>query len=200
MGNKYHAIFKSSKLSLIIRGILFSALGILCFCSPLATMEFFAKMIGVVIIITGTVFFILEYKSAARSLETMRISASVLLITLGILIIIHPEIIAILLGAFVLFEGIDFTLNTVKYYRAGAKGWWLMLLLGLIVVGFGVWCIFVPEITAATLSVLFGIAFIGIGCASFTALAGLNLVEDYFEAAKKASQDKEDYVEAEVVK
>lgn len=193
-------MFKSSKISLIVRGILFSALGILCFCAPIATMEFFAKMIGIVIIITGTVFFILEYKSAARSLETMRISASVLLIALGVLIIIHPEIIAILLGAFVLFEGIDFTLNTVKYYRAGAKGWWLMLLLGIIVVGFGVWSIFVPEITAATLSILFGIAFIGIGCASFTALAGLNLVEDYFEAARKAIEDKEDYVEAEVVK
>ena len=193
-------MFKSSKTSLIIRGILFSALGILCFCAPLATMEFFAKMIGIIVIITGTVFFILEYKSAARSLETMRISASVLLLILGVLIIIHPEIIAILLGAFILFEGIDFTLNTVKYYRAGAKGWWLMLLLGLLVVGFGVWSIFVPEITAATLSILFGIAFIGIGCASFTALAGLNLVEDYFEASRKVLEDKEDYVEAEVVK
>ena len=41
---------------------------------------------------------------------------------------------------------------------------------------------------------------IGIGCASFTALAGLNLVEDYFEAARKALEDKEDYVETEVVK
>lgn len=193
-------MFKSSKISLIIRGILFSALGILCFCSPLNTMEFLAKVAGIVIIITGTVFFILEYKAAARSLETMRLSASVLLVTLGILIMIHPEIIAILLGAFILFEGIDFTLNTIKYHHAGAKGWVLMLLLGLIIVGFGVWSIFVPEITATTLSILFGIAFIGIGIASFTALAGLTLVEDYFEAAKNALEDKEDYVEAEVVK
>ncbi len=193
-------MFKSSKLSLIIRGILFTALGILCFCSPLNTMEFLAKVAGIVIIITGTVFFILEYKAVARSLETMRLSASVLLVILGILIMIHPEIIAILLGAFILFEGIDFTLNTIKYHHAGAKGWVLMLLLGLVIVGFGVWSIFVPEITATTLSILFGIAFVGIGCASFTALAGLTLVEDYFEAAKKALEDKEDYVEAEVVK
>ncbi len=193
-------MFKSSKLSLIIRGILFTALGILCFCSPLNTMEFLAKVAGIVIIITGTVFFILEYKAVSRSLETMRLSASVLLVILGILIMIHPEIIAILLGAFILFEGIDFTLNTIKYHHAGAKGWVLMLLLGLVIVGFGVWSIFVPEITATTLSILFGIAFVGIGCASFTALAGLTLVEDYFEAAKKALEDKEDYVEAEVVK
>ena len=193
-------MFKSSKTSLIIRGIIFVALGVLCFCAPLATMEFFAKMVGVILIITGTVFFVLEYKETARSLETMKISASVLMIILGILIMLHPEIIAILLGTFVLFEGIDFTLNTIKYRRAGARGWWLMLLLGLLVVGFGVWSIFVPEITAATLSILFGIAFIGIGCASFTALAGLHLVEDYFEAARKAIEEKEDYEEVEVVK
>ena len=41
---------------------------------------------------------------------------------------------------------------------------------------------------------------VGIGIASFTALAGLNLVEDYLEATRKAIEDKEDYVEAEVVK
>ena len=193
-------MFKSSKISLIVRGIVFVALGILCFCAPMATMEFFAKMVGVVIIITGTVFFVLEYKSAARSLETMRLSASVLMVILGILIMIHPEIIAILLGAFILFEGIDFTLNTIKYRRAGAKGWWLILLLGLAVIAFGAWSIFVPELTAATLSILFGIAFIGIGIASFTALAGLNRVEDYFEAAKKALEDKEEFVDTEVVK
>ena len=153
-------MFKSSKTSLIIRGIIFVALGVLCFCAPLATMEFFAKMVGVILIITGTVFFVLEYKETARSLETLKISASVLMIILGILIMLHPEIIAILLGTFVLFEGIDFTLNTIKYRRAGARGWWLMLLLGLLVIGFGAWSIFVPELTAATLSILFGIAFL----------------------------------------
>ena len=194
-------MFKSSKLSLIIRGILFTALGILCFCSPLNTMEFLAKVAGIVIIITGTVFFILEYKAVARSLETMRLSASVLLVILGILIMIHPEIIAILLGAFILFEGIDFTFNTIKYYRAGAKGWWLMLLFGLMVIGFGIWSAFVPDTVNKPLGILFGIAFLGIGLASFTGLAGLNLVEDYLGNTRKALEEKDaDYVEAEVVK
>ncbi len=75
-----------------------------------------------------------------------------------------------------------------------------MLLLGVIVIAFGFWSIFVPEITATTLSIVFGGAFLGIGIASFTALAGLNLVEDYLEASRKTIEDKEDYVEAEVVK
>lgn len=192
-------MFKNSKISLIIRGILFSALGIVCFCFPVNTMELFAKVAGIVVAISGVVFFFLEYKNAARSLETMRISASVLLIALGVLIIIHPEIIAILLGVFILFEGIDFSLNTIKYHHAGAKGWWLMLVLGLVVIGFGAWSVFVPEITATTLSILFGVAFLAIGLASFTGLAGLALVEKFFEGKAKELESKEDYVEAEVV-
>lgn len=194
-------MFKSSKISLIIRGILFSALGIVCFCFPVDTMALFAKIAGIVIVITGVVFFFLEYKTAARSLETMRISASLLMVALGVLIIIHPEIIAILLGIFILFEGIDFTFNTIKYFRAGAKGWWLMLLFGVIVIVFGFWSIFVPEITASTLSILFGIAFLSIGIASFTGLAGLRLVEVYLEASRKAIEEKSgEYVETEIVK
>lgn len=194
-------MFKSNKISLIIRGIIFSALGIICFCFPVDTMALFAKIAGIVIVISGVVLFFLEYKTAARSLETMRISASLLIVVLGILIIIHPEIIAILLGIFILFEGIDFTFNTIKYYRAGAKGWWLMLAFGLIVIAFGAWSIFVPEITASTLSILFGIAFLGIGLASFTGLAGLQLVEDYLEASRKAIEENSgEYVDAEVVK
>lgn len=194
-------MFKSSKISLIIRGILFTALGIVCFCFPVDTMALFAKIAGIVIVISGVVFFFLEYKTAARSLETMRISASLLMVALGVLIIIHPEIIAILLGIFILFEGIDFTFNTIKYFRAGAKGWWLMLLFGVIVIVFGFWSIFVPEITASTLSILFGIAFLSIGIASFTGLAGLRLVEDYLEASRKAIEEKSgEYVETEIVK
>ncbi len=193
-------MFKSSKISLIVRGILFTALGIICFCFPVGAMEVFAKVAGIVIILTGLVFFIIQYRSTLRSLETMNLSASVLMVVLGVLVVIHPEIVAILLGTFILFEGIDFSLNTIKYYRAGSRGWWLMLLLGLLIIGFGAWSVFVPQIAEATLSILFGIAFVGIGCASFTALAGLNLVKDYFENSRKELLDKEEYVEAEVVK
>ena len=194
-------MFKSSKISLIIRGILFSALGIVCFCFPADTMENFARIAGIVIVIAGVVFFFLEYKAAAHSLETMRISASLLMVALGALIIFNPKIIAILLGIFILFEGIDFTFNTIKYYRAGAKGWWLMLLFGLMVIGFGIWSAFVPDTVNKPLGILFGIAFLGIGLASFTGLADLNLVEDYLGNTRKALEEKDaDYVEAEVVK
>lgn len=193
-------MFKSSKISLTVRGILFAALGILCFCFPQALFDSAAVIAGVFIIICGVVFFCLQYRDSIHNLETMRLSASVLMVALGVLIIFRPTIVAVLLGVFVLFEGIDFSLNSIKYYRARTKGWWGMLLLGLAVIIMGCWGIFSPEENKRLVGILIGISFLAIGLASFIGLAGLELVEDYFEQAKKALDDDEAYEETEVVK
>lgn len=194
-------MFKNAKITHIVGGILFTALGLLCFCSPLGTIETFARIMGIIILISGVVFFCLQFKPAMRSMETLSLSVSVLVAALGVLIIFKPTVVATLLGIVILFEGIDFSLTSIKYRRAGTKGWWLMLLMGLVAVVLGGWSIFTPTVVEATLSILFGIGFIGIGIASFVALAGINLVEDYIEAAHKALLEKEEhYEEAEIVK
>ncbi|MBR1549815.1 MAG: DUF308 domain-containing protein [Bacteroidales bacterium] len=194
-------MFKNAKITHIVLGILFCTLGLLCFCSPLGTIETFARIAGIVIVISGVVFFCLQYKAAMRSLDTLQLSVSVLVVALGVLIVFKPSVVATLLGIVILFEGIDFALTSIKYRRAGSKGWWLMLLMGLLAIVLGGWSIFSPQLVETTLSILFGIGFIGIGIASFVALAGINLVEDYIDSVHKALIEKDnDYVEAEVVK
>lgn len=193
-------MFKSTKISLIIRGILFTVLGILCFCNPGFTVQTVAFVIGLSIIIAGVVFFLLGMKGYNSAPDTMRLSVALLLVPVGLLVMLKPDFIIIVLGIFVLFEGIDFTLSALKYKKAGSQGWWLMLIMGIAVIALSAVAIFYPGITEAVIGILIGCAFIGIGCASFTALAGLNLVEDYFEAARKALEDKAEYAEAEVVK
>lgn len=194
-------MFKSTKTNLIIRGILFTVLGILCFCNPGFTVQTVAFVIGLAIIIAGAVFFVLGLKGYGTSTDTMRLSVALLLIPVGLLVMFKPDFIIIVLGIFVLFEGIDFTLSSLKYKKAGSQGWWLMLIMGLAVIVLSAVAIFYPGITQALIGILIGCAFIGIGCASFTALAGINLVEDYFEAAHKALLEKDEhYEEAEIVK
>lgn len=193
-------MFKSTKISLIIRGILFTVLGILCFCNPSFTVQTVAFVIGLSIIIAGVVFFLLGMKGYNSAPDTMRLSIALLLVPVGLLVMMKPDFIIIVLGIFVLFEGIDFTLSALKYKKAGSQGWWLMLVMGIAVIALSAVAIFYPGITEAVIGILIGCAFIGIGCASLTALAGLNLVEDYFEDARKTLEDKEEYVEAEVVK
>ena len=192
-------MFKNTKTNLIVRGILFITLGILCLFNAERITETIGTVIGLAIIIAGIVFFILGLKGYSTAVDTLRLSLSLLLIPVGLLFMLKPSLIIVILSIFVLFEGLDFTLSSLKYKKAGSNGWWLMLVMGIAVVALSCISIFWPDIAENIIGILVGCALIAIGCASFAALTGLSLVEDYFEAAKKASQE-EGYVEAEVVK
>ena len=134
-------MFKSSKMSFIIRGIAFTALAVLCFLSRNEMMETLAKIAGIVFVISGVVFFIMGYKSFSRDNESVRLSAALLMIIMGGIVIFRPDIVIAILGIFVIFEGVDFILSAITYNKAKAQGWWIMLVAGLAVVALGMWSI-----------------------------------------------------------
>ncbi len=185
-------MFKSSKISLIIRGIMFTVLGILCFCNPGFTVQTVAQVIGLAILVAGAVFFFLGLKGYSREQDTMRLAITLMLIPVGILVMVKSELIITLLGLFVLFEGLEFTLASLKYRKAGSQPWWLMLVMGVAVIALGAVSVFAPDLTEKLIGILIGCAFIGIGCASFAALAGLALVETYFAPTPQATDTQED--------
>ena len=197
-------MFKSSKMSFIIRGIAFTALAVLCFLSRNEMMETLAKIAGIVFVISGVVFFIMGYKSFSRDNESVRLSAALLMIIMGGIVIFRPDIVIAILGIFVIFEGVDFILSAITYNKAKAQGWWIMLVAGLAVVALGMWSILYTEQAAqaisATVSILIGCGFLGIGISCFVAVAGINALERYTEEKKKAMENQEEYVETEVVK
>jgi uncharacterized membrane protein HdeD (DUF308 family) len=194
-------MFKSTKTNLIIRGILFVTLGILCFFNAEQITETIGTVIGLAIIVAGVLFFILGMKGYSKNLDTMRLSLALLLVPVGIMFMIKPEYILVVLSVFVLFEGIDFILTSFKYKKANSTSWWLMLVLGLVIVALSCITIFCPNLIENLIGIFIGCALLAIGCASFTALTGLNIVEDYFEAAQKALEDKDaEFVETEVIK
>lgn len=198
-------MFKSTKTSFIVRGIAFTTLGLLCFFSQ-GTMETLANIAGLALFVSGLVFFIMRMKNFIKGFETMRLSLSLLMMVMGALVIFRKDIIITVLGVFVIFEGLDFVLNAIKYARAKAKGWWIMLLAALAVVGLGGWTILFPgnaqNVIENTIRLLLGFGFIGIGISCFVGLAGVEALEKFFEEKREAAEteNNEDYVEAEVVK
>ena len=194
-------MFKNTKTNLIVRGILFITLGILCLFNSERITETIGTVIGLAIIIAGIVFFILGLKGYNTAFDTLRLSLSLLLIPVGLLFMLKPSLIIVILSIFVLFEGLDFTLSALKYKKAGSNGWWLMLIMGITVVALSCISIFWPDIAESVIGILVGCALIAIGCASFAALTGLNMVEEYFKATQKNTEDTDtEYVDAEVVK
>ena len=198
-------MFKSTKTSFIIRGIAFTTLGLLCFFSS-GTMETLAQIAGLALLVSGVAFFIMRLKSFIAGFETMRLSISLLMLVMGGLVLFRKDIIVTVLGVFVIFEGLDYILTSIKFGRAKAPAWWLMLVAGVAVVGLGVWTILFPQnatdVIDKTLSLLLGFGFIGIGISCFVGLAGAEALDKFIEE-KRHEKDVDsavDYVEAEVVK
>lgn len=200
-------MFKSTKTSFIIRGIAFTTLGLLCFFSS-GTMETLAQIAGLALLVSGVAFFIMRLKSFIAGFETMRLSISLLMLVMGGLVLFRKDIIVTVLGVFVIFEGLDYILTSIKFGRAKAPAWWLMLVAGLAVVGLGIGTFIlklpVGQVINSTLTLLLGFGFIGIGISCFVGLAGVDALEKFFEARRnddKNNKDnnKVDYVEAEVV-
>ena len=184
-------MFKSARTSLIIRGIMFTVLGILSFCNPGFTVQTVAFVIGLAILVAGGVFFFLGLKGYSGNSDTLHLSAALMLVPVGILVMVRPDFIITILGLFVLFEGIDFSLSALKYRKAQARGWWLMVVMGLAVVALGAVSVFYPDLTESLIGIIMGCAFIGIGCASFAALSGIARVEAYFDTARQTSETEE---------
>ena len=198
-------MFKNTKTSFIVRGIAFTTLGLLCFFSK-ATTETLSLIAGLALLVSGIVFFIMRIKSFVKGFETMRLALALLMLVMGGLIsLLRQDIVVTVLGIFVIFEGLDFILSSIKFGRAKASAWWLMLIAGLAVVGLGV-ATFIKQLPAgqvidSTLTWFLGFGFIGIGICCFVGLAGAETLEKFIEEKQRNAKDdaKEDYVEAEVV-
>lgn len=197
-------MFKSNKISYIVRGIAFTALGILCFFSSNEMLPTLAKIAGLVLVISGVVFFIMGYKKYSQTNETMRLSAALLMIIMGGVVFLRPDIIIAILGIFVVFEGVDFILNAITFSKAKAQGWWIMLVAGIAVVVLGILSIVntekATEIVSSTVSILIGCGFLCIGISSFVGVSGVDLLDKYLDEKQKENEKKDDYVEVEVVK
>lgn len=196
-------MLRTTKANLIIRGIIFAVLGVLCLMSPKGTLDSIAWVIGAILIVAAVVTFFMGRDKGAGHTNTIHLIAAILMAVVGLLIIIRPQIIAILLGVFIFFEGIDFTITATRYRRAGIKYWWLLLTLGLLVTLLGLWAICTPWVGATMLSLIIGIAAIGMAVDCFAALAGLTQVERFFTEIKEVATTKADdsaqFEEAKIV-
>ena len=194
---------KNIKLSLILRGILCTLVGVLCLAYPKATLESFAWIIGIILIVGAIVTFFLGRNKVVGQVNTMHLISSILMVVVGVLVIIRPQIIAILLGVFIFFEGIDFAVTALRYRRAGERHWLFLFVVSLLVVVFGIWAICTPLVGATLLSIVVGVGALCIAIDCFAALYGIGRVQRFFAAVKdgvsRQIDSKEPFEEAQVV-
>lgn len=192
-------MFKRTKTNLILHGIILLAVAVLCLATPQATLVSLAWILGVLFIVGGVLTFFLGRKGQEGGVAPMHLIAAILMAAVGVIIIVRPNIIAILVGLVILLEGIDFTILAVRFRRAGVKYWGLLLGSGILVTLLGLWAVLSPWVGATVLSIIIGIGCLCVSVDCFTALASIGRVEHFIDSTNKELNSTTEFQDAEVV-
>ena len=175
---------KNTKIWLAITGILMVILGILCIVYPTATLFTLSWMIGLFTLCTGISKFIFALRTQNFLPNSgVRVLSGLLQILIGIMFLGNTFFVGlslvIVFAMWVLFESVLVAVQSFDYKKAGYSAWWLMLLLGIAGVVFGIFGLRNPDVSADTISLLIGFAVISIGAAHLFGFFGIKKFEKF---------------------
>ena len=185
---------KSTKIMLVVTGILLIVLGIVCICNPAETLFSMAWLIGVLTLLSGIskLIFGLKTQNFLPNSGT-RILTGVLDVMFGIFFLFNNVFVTISLpvifAIWLIVEGIILVVQSFDYKKAEYQGWWGMLLMGIVVVVLGFFAMKHLDVTGKTLSILFGCAVTLLGIAYLVAFFGINKFQKKVKQAKEAFRE-----------
>ena len=190
---------KSTKIMLVITGILLIVLGIVCICNPAETLFSMAWLIGLLTLLSGIskLVFGLRTQNFLPNSGT-RILTGVIDVMFGIFFLFNNVFVAISLplifAVWLIVEGIILVVQSFDYKKADYQGWWGLLLMGIAVVVLGFFAMKNLDVTGKTISILFGCAVTLLGVAYLVAFFGINKFQKKVKQAKDAFHEAiEDY-------
>ena len=192
-------MLKRTKTNLILHGIVMLAVAVFCFATPQSTLASLAWILGVLFILGGLLTFFLGRRRQESGVDPLHLIAAILMAAVGIIIIVRPNIIAILVGLFILLEGIDFVAQALRYHRAGLRHWGALLAAGILGIIAGRWAVLSPWVGATILSIVIGVGCLCVSADCFMALFGIKQVESFLNKTHQVIANVEEVQEAEVL-
>lgn len=191
----------STKIWMCLAGIALVALGVVCLVNSGSTLLSLAWLLGLIFLVAGCCEFAAWGKLHLILPQSGLLFLSAFLqVLMGLFFIIHPVSLAAALpfvfAFIVLFEGVRIAIESFDFKHVGFRFWWIMLLFGLAAAAFGVYGLYRPAVSAATLTVLVSIGIILAGVGYWVQVAGINR----FEKKLKQLHDRYGFVDAEEVK
>ena len=184
---------KSTKIMLVVTGILLIVLGIVCICNPVETLFSMAWLIGFLTLLAGVskLVFGLRTQNFLPNSGT-RILTGVFDVILGIFLLFNNIFVAISLplifAIWLIIEGIILVVQSFDYKKADYQGWWWLLLMGIAVVVLGFFAMKNLEVTGMTISIMFGCAVMLLGFDYIIAFFGINKFQN------KLKHFKDDFI------
>ena len=170
---------KSTKIWLIISGILLVALGILCIAKPAATLFATAWLIGCFTLFSGISRLVFTFRTERFMPNSgTRMLSALLQILIGVLFLCNNIFVAIsipiVFAMWVLVEGVTIFVLSFDFKKVGFSSWWTLLILGILVAALGVLGLYYVEATGNIVAILIGIGIIAMGIAYLVAFSGIH--------------------------
>ncbi len=169
---------KSTKIWLVISGVLLVALGVMCIANPEATLFATAWLIGCFTLLSGISRLVFTFRTE-RFLPNSgtRMLSAILQIVIGILFLCNNIFVAISIpivcAMWVTVEGIIVFVQSFDFKKVGFGSWWLLMLLGIGTAVLGVLGMYHLETMGYIVAILIGVAIVAIGIAYLIAFRGI---------------------------
>lgn len=175
-------LMKTAKIGYIIMSLLFCLLGIVLIVIPDFSVPVIAGIFGVLLMLFGMVKIIGYFsKDLFRLAFQYDLASGLLLIVLGIVTILKAEniliFISIVLGIYVLADGLLKIQIALDSRIFGIKQWWAILLSAVVTGAIGCILIVRPSESAGILVILFGVCLLAEGILNLiTVLAAVRII------------------------
>lgn len=196
---------KSTKIWMCLAGVALVALGVLCIVYPGDTIVSLAWAFGLMLFVSGCgTFGAWATLRRINPFSGLTFLAGLMQVLLGIVLFANPAPLAAALpfvfAFWVMYEGVNVLLDSINYKRLGFGKWWLLCLLGVLVIVAGFYGMFCnPAASARTLAWLVGLGIIFDGITYWIRVAAVNRVQKKLHKLADRFREVED-VEWEEVK
>ncbi len=134
---------KNIKIDVTFNAVLSVILGVLLIVWPATVITMLARVIAVILVISGLFMLIPKLLEAIKSYPS--IIVSILIIVIGVWMFLNPAIVAsvipMVIGALMVVHGLQDLSLSIEGKSKKASNWWTMLLMGALNVFFGILCI-----------------------------------------------------------
>ena len=183
-------LLKKLKTNIVISALLCILLGIVLVVWPGLSMQVVCTAVGAVLLIGGCVRLAVYFMTRDGSVYAqINLIMGIILAVVGIWILLQPDkvlaIIPIIVGIVIILHGVNNLRQAVTLCRDRYDKWWVVLILGLLTVGFGVLLVLKPFEALDTVVIMIGISLI------FDGISDIWIVSRIHRVAKMLKQEAE---------
>lgn len=163
---------QTAKTGYIIMSLLLCILGIVIIVHPEISAKALCIMIGVLLICYG-IFKVIGYlsKDLFRLAFQFDLAFGLLVVTVGIIMILRPThmitLVNFVLGIIILSDGLFKVQIAIDSKKFGIRKWWLIAILAVIAIGFGILLMIDPFANTSLLMIMLGSALLAEGFLNF---------------------------------